>query len=359
MIGSSSGGPVRVGRVSGSVVRGLIPVPLRRIARPGRFGAIVARESRFWWRDPRRRASLVSILMASAVVPIALNVVSGPAVVGAAAALPFSFAVSMSGTIGGMMLANQFAFDGNAYATHLLTQVPGRIELRARALAVAVVALPVQVLVVVAVSVLTGRTAQVPAGFGMLCAAFGAAIAAAGLVSVLAPYALPDNANPFALNNGGASAKGMLALVAMVATLVLSLPVILAAYWFSGSTTGACIVLLFGVVYGLAAARSAPTPRASCWTAAARRYWWRSRRGGECRVLFRGNRGSDPCNRRGWAVSEATTSDMLERRQRGRQHRTPCGQGPRGRLPLRRPSPWAGQGLETLLGPGHPHRRAT
>jgi ABC-2 type transport system permease protein len=254
MLGTTSGGVIRSGRTSGSAVRGLVPPMLRGIARPTRFGAIVARESRFWWRDPRRRASLVSILIASAVIPIALNVVSGPVVATAAAPLPFSFAVAMSGTMGGMMLANQFAFDGNAYAAHLLSQVPGRVELRARAVAVALVALPVQVIVVVAVSVLTGREAQVPAGFGLLCAAFGAAVASAALVSVLAPYALPDNSNPFALNSGGGSAKGMLALVAMIATLVITLPVIAAAHWLATSTLGAWAVLAFGVVYGLVAA---------------------------------------------------------------------------------------------------------
>ena len=254
MLGTTSSGTVRTGRTSGSAVRGLVPPLLRGIARPTRFGAIVARESRFWWRDPRRRASLVSILIASAVIPIALNVVSGPVVATAAAPLPFSFAVAMSGTMGGMMLANQFAFDGNAYAAHLLSQVPGWVELRARAVAVALVALPVQVLVVVSVSVLTGRVAQVPAGFGLLCAAFGAAIAAAALVSVLAPYALPDNSNPFALNSGGGSAKGMLALVAMIATLVITLPVIIAAHWLATTIIGAWAVLAFGAVYGLAVA---------------------------------------------------------------------------------------------------------
>ncbi len=254
MIGLNSGGTVKVQSANGSSsVRSLLPAPLRGIARPGRFAAIVARESRFWWRDPRRRSSLVSILTASAVVPIALNVVSGPARAGVAV-LPFSFAVSMCGTMGGMMLANQFAFDASAYATQLLSQVPGRVELRARALAVTAVALPVLVLVVVIVSVVTGHGAQVPAGFGMLCGAFGAAIATAGFVSVMAPYALPDSSNPFALNSASGSAKGMLALAAMVGTLVLSLPVIFAAYVFGESTLGSWFVLVFGVGYGLGAA---------------------------------------------------------------------------------------------------------
>jgi ABC-2 type transport system permease protein len=254
MLGTITGGAVRTQRAQrGSSVRGLVPRLLRGVAAPTRFGAILSRESRFWWRDPRRRSSLVSILTASAVVPIALNVVSQPSRAGVAV-LPFSFAVSMCGTMGGMMLANQFAFDGNAYATHLLAQVPGRVELRARALAVALVALPVQIGVVAVVSVVTGRVAQAPSGFGMLCAAFGAAIATAGFVSILAPYALPDTSNPFALNSASGSAKGMLALIAMIGTLVISLPVILAAFVLGATIMGSWIVLTLGVAYGLGAA---------------------------------------------------------------------------------------------------------
>src|SRR6185312_12516138 len=107
------------------------------------------------------------------------------------------FAVTMAGTMGGMMLGNQFAFDGNAYAAHLLTRVPGRTELRARAAALAVVSLPVQALV--AVAVVSRAPAQIPAALGVLATGFGAAIATASYLSILAAYPLPDVSNPFAL----------------------------------------------------------------------------------------------------------------------------------------------------------------
>jgi ABC-2 type transport system permease protein len=65
MLYSTSGGAGRSRRAGvGGAVSSLIPVVLRPVARPGPFGAIVAREARFWWRDGRRRAALVSILMA-------------------------------------------------------------------------------------------------------------------------------------------------------------------------------------------------------------------------------------------------------------------------------------------------------
>lgn len=252
--GSSGSRPKTVASQPSGAVASLIPRSLRAVARPTPFGAIVARESRFWWRDPRRRASLVSIVIASAVVPIALQFtwrggVGQTGVPATASALGFSFTITVAGTMGGMLLANQFAFDGTAYATHLMQKVPGRIELRARALALALVAAPAQVVVVVAVTLLGGTPELVPAGLGMLATGFGGAVASASVLSVLAAYALPENANPFALNTGGGSAKGMLTLVAMLGTLILSAPVTAVAQLFPGGN-GAWVIGAIGLGYG-------------------------------------------------------------------------------------------------------------
>lgn len=255
MLGVTSGGPAKPVRGGAAgAVEALIPPVLRRVARPTAFGAIVARESRFWWRDARRRASLVSILMASAVLPIALSfggvAAGGRGLSGAG----FGLAVTMAGTMGGMLLGNQFAFDGNAYAAHLLAQVRGRVELRARAVAIGLVAVPVQLAVVVAVTLLFDTPQQLPTGLGLLAASFGCAVAAAALLSVLVPYALPENTNPFAMNSGGGSAKGLLALVAMIGTFGLTAPVFVVAFLLGPWSWGAWLVLPLGVGYGAGAA---------------------------------------------------------------------------------------------------------
>jgi ABC-2 type transport system permease protein len=254
MLYSDSGGAGRSRRAGvGGAVSSLIPVVLRPVARPGPFGAIVAREARFWWRDGRRRAALVSILMASAVLPIALNF-GGRAGNPGLSAAGLSFAVTMAGTMGGMLLGNQFGFDGSAYAVHLLSRVRGATELRARAMAIAVVAVPVQFAVVVAVAVLTDQVTQLPAGFGLLGASFGAAIAAAALLSVLVPYALPENSNPFAVNSGGGSAKGMLSLVAMIGTLIIAMPIAIPVFLVGGAAPWTWVLLAAGIGYGGGAA---------------------------------------------------------------------------------------------------------
>ena len=250
MLGVSSGGQAKAVR---GRTTGLVPGLLRALP-AGPFRAIAAREWRSWWRDPRRRASIISVLMASAVVPVALSlggtVREGPGL----STGGLSFAVTIAGAMGGMLLANQFAFDATAYAAHLLAAVPGRTELRARAVAIGVFAAPVQVAVVLAVTVFFGEVAQAPAGLGILAASFGAAVAAAAALSVLAPYALPENTNPFAMNSGGGSAKGLLAAAAMLATSIVSLPLVAAAYLLRSYPFGPWLVLVVGLGYGVALA---------------------------------------------------------------------------------------------------------
>lgn len=229
----------------------LVPRPLRGIVRPTPFGAIFARESRYWWRDPRRRASLLSIVMACAVVPLVLGYF------GPGEGWPSGFVTVIStlvGTMCGMLLANQLAYDGNANAAHLLSHVPGRVELRARAAAITVVAAPVQLAVIVFLGVVAPDSLHPATALGILAGSYGAAVAAAAVVSVLAPYPLPDSPNPFAVNAGGSSAKGLLALVAMLAALVLAMPVIVAGGFLNGPSGGPWVVLALGLGYGVVAA---------------------------------------------------------------------------------------------------------
>jgi ABC-2 type transport system permease protein len=257
MLDTSSGGATRAAKGrAGGAVGALVPAVLR-LGRAGPFAAIMARESRFWWRDGRRRAALVSILVASAVIPVALSFGAGqgrPVPVGGLSALGFSFAITMAGTMGGLLLGNQFGYDGSAYAGHLLSRVPGSTELRARAAALAVVAVPVQIAVVGAVAVLGDQVGYLPAGLGMLAASFGAAVAAAALLSVLAAYPMPENANPFAMNSGSGSVKGLLSLFALLGTLVFCLPMVLAAYLVGSSVEGSWVLLPVGLGYGVGTA---------------------------------------------------------------------------------------------------------
>jgi len=262
MLAAGSGSVVRGARtVGGGAVGTLIPGWLRPFVRPGPGAAIVARELRFWWRDGRRRPALVSIIAASAILPIMLSVTTASPLADAssrATLAGFGLAVCMSGMLTGILLCNQFGFDGSAFAAHLLSRVPGATDLRARAAAICVIVVPVQVLVVVAVCVVTGTLANLPLGLGVLASTVGTGLAAAAMLSVLAPYALPRNDNPFAANTGTGSVKGLLSLVALVAGLVLSAPVTVTAIRYGAAPWGA-LALPAGLAYGYAALRVGTT----------------------------------------------------------------------------------------------------
>jgi ABC-2 type transport system permease protein len=224
MIGTESAGRSGKAEAAGlSAVAGLFPRMLRRLP-ANQFGAIVARECRYWWREPRRRATYVSLMMASAAVPFMMTLTFDP---DRPNATPLPIAVGFAGLLAGLMPANQFGNDGTAYGMHLLTGVAGKVELLARAVAVALLTVPVVTVIAVGVTlVATGDGGNLPTMLGVVIASFGAAIAVAMIVSVFGAYSMPDSSNPFAINTGGASAKGLLALLGMLAASALTAPLI-------------------------------------------------------------------------------------------------------------------------------------
>ncbi|GII24925.1 ABC transporter permease [Planosporangium mesophilum] len=245
MIGVAAG--ARSTNRSGPPVRAVVALfpALLRVLRPGRFSGLVAREWRYWWRDPRRRANLFSVTIAGAVLPAVLRV--GPAAEHGGTPLPL--AVAFSALMAALVLANQFGLDGTAYALHLLVGVPGRVELRARALGLVLLMVPIQVLVTVAVAVLTGAAAQLPAALGVVVAGVGLSAGASALASVLAPYPFPESTNPFAVSGGTGGLRGLLALAGSLSAAAVLAPLLLFAVLTDGPVAGV-VVLLAGLVWG-------------------------------------------------------------------------------------------------------------
>jgi ABC-2 type transport system permease protein len=266
MVGTESSGRTGKAEATGrSAVAGLFPRFLRRMP-ANQFGAIVARECRYWWREPRRRATYVSLMMASAAVPFMMTFTFDP---DQPNATPLPIAVGFAGLLAGLMPANQFGNDGTAYGMHLLTAVVGKVELFARAVAVGLMTLPVVLVVAVGVTlVATGSATLLPTTLGVAVASFGAAIGVAMLVSVFGAYPMPDSSNPFAINTGGASAKGLLAMAGMLAASALTAPLIAMAVllpeiwrWLVfpvGLLWGGAGVVLGAIIAGDALDRRAP-----------------------------------------------------------------------------------------------------
>ncbi|MEU5963565.1 ABC transporter permease [Micromonospora parva] len=262
MVGAASAGkaPARRG-VDGGAVAQLFP-RVAGWARRDRFGALVAREARYWWRDARRRANLITIAVVGIFVPVMINVTGGDfAAVGdegftaaASDSSPVVVTISMVfvGVLAAVTLANQFGFDGSAYAANVVAGVPGRLELRARMTAFSLYVLPMLAVVSVVLSALLGRPGWIGLMAGSLTATYGAGLAVTGFVSVLGAYSLPETSNPFAMNSGAGLAKGLLTLLAMIVSAVAAVPMVVAAALLGDAWLW--LALPVGAAYGLGAA---------------------------------------------------------------------------------------------------------
>ncbi|WP_433345664.1 ABC transporter permease [Micromonospora sp. CA-111912] len=260
MVGAAGGGTAKArrGPVGGAVAQ-LFPRALGW-ARRDRFGALVARECRYWWRDARRRANLITIAVIGIFVPVMVNFggTSFSAESGMEFAAPDSSPVLASlsvifvGVLASVTLANQFGFDGSAYAANVVAGVPGRLELRARAAAFSVYVLPILAVVAVVLAVVLGRPAWLGLLAGTLLASYGVGLAINALISVLGAYSLPETSNPFAMNSGAGLAKGLLTVVSMIGSAVAAVPMVVAAALLGDAWLW--LALPLGLAYGLGAA---------------------------------------------------------------------------------------------------------
>jgi ABC-2 type transport system permease protein len=236
-------GTVAAGRRGASIATDRTPVDqllFRRLPRT-RFGALVAREMRYWWRETRRRAALITFAMVGVFLPVSLTV---------GGASPGALTLFV-GAVAAIALANQFGYEGTAYAADIIAGVPGRIELQSRATAHAIFVLPLLTVIAVVIGVVGGHPGAAAGQLGLLIASYGVGLGLVLPVSVRAAYALPDSTSPFALSSGGGTAKGLLTFGVLIGSTLGALPVQIAAYllgsvwWWIGLPAGAA--------YGVAA----------------------------------------------------------------------------------------------------------
>ncbi|GAA2494636.1 transporter [Winogradskya humida] len=236
MLGAKSGSRERTASQLTPVAQ-LVPRWLPR----NRFGALAGREMRYWWRETRRRATLISFVAVALFLPVLVAVSGGPA--GASGAVLVFVAA-----LAAVSLTNQFGFEGSAYAANVVAGVPGRVELAARATGLSVYVLPPLLVISVIASVVPGRGAAAPALIGTVLAAYGVALAVAMPISVRAAYALPDSTSPFAMSSGGGTAKGLLSFAALIGATIATAPLQIGA-WLLGDVW-LWIGLPVGIAYG-------------------------------------------------------------------------------------------------------------
>lgn len=218
-----------------------------------RFGALVAREVHYWWRETRRRASLITFTVVGVFLPVTVSLSedssAGPPGTGALGIA--GGALLFVGVLAALSLANQFGFEGSAYAANIVAGVPGRTELHSRVLGYSVYLVPLLAGIAVVVGGVVGRPGGIPALLGTLAAAYGTGLAVVLPVSVLGAYALPDTSNPFAISSGAGLAKGLLSFGALLAAGVGCLPVLVAALLLGDAWLW--LGLPVGLAYGTAA----------------------------------------------------------------------------------------------------------
>jgi len=204
-------------------------------------GALIARELRYWFRETRRRATLVTLMVAGLFLPISLSIGDGS---------PGALVILIGG-LAAMALANQFGMDGSAYAANIVAGVPGRVEIQSRVIAHAVCVVPLFALDAIVIGAISGRPWTIAGELGLLLAAYGVGVALVLPVSIRAAYPLPESASPFAMSSGGGMAKGLLTMGVLLGAVIGSLPLQITAYflgpvwWWIGLPAGAA--------YGLAA----------------------------------------------------------------------------------------------------------
>ncbi|MGV9675267.1 hypothetical protein ACWDSJ_08300 [Nocardia sp. NPDC003482] len=184
------------------------------------LGAVVAKELRTWWRDSRRRAALLPLMLIGIVVPIFLALQHNQG------ALPFAgaFVVWMAA----MASANMYGFDGTAIWQTLVVPGAARADVRGRMLAWVLIVAPFGLLLTLVLPPVVGLAKLYPWGFATLPVLLGVGIGTAMYLSVYAAYPVPQQrGNPFA--GGGANpgcARALLQITVGTGQIIFCAPVI-------------------------------------------------------------------------------------------------------------------------------------
>jgi ABC-2 type transport system permease protein len=218
-----------------------------------RFGAVMAKELRLSWRDPRQRAALVSAIFPG-VFPLVGVVASSsgtrPALVLLACAPAF---------VVGATSTNLYGFDGGAHWTDVAAGARSaiRTDLAAKAAARVVVMVPLVVIGITVLGAIGGTWSRAPLAVAVAVAAAGVTLGAGVVGSVRAPLPLPDTpSNPFSTGNAGqgmaVAGSGCLTLLV---TGALVAPLGIAAAAVGGRLVPAVAIGIVSIAVGFGAWR--------------------------------------------------------------------------------------------------------
>jgi hypothetical protein len=259
LVAAEAGRGRRTGRTT-TLFPGLLPFLPRT-----RAGAVAAKELRYYVRDPRRRAPLFAALIVpglflASMLRQAQDRPGSWTMLALVALLPAS----------GLTL-NQFGLDGAALWSTIVAGNDPRSELVGKNLATAIIVVPLVAVPALLAAAITHGWRYVPITVGLAPGMLGVVLAVGNMVSVWAPYALPDRRNPLAGNPGQGCVGGIAAMAALLVDAVLLVPVgVVTAIALNSLPLAAATILSVGCasVCGAVAWRIG-TRRAS------RHLWWR------------------------------------------------------------------------------------
>jgi ABC-2 type transport system permease protein len=223
----------------------LFAVPLGWLPR-SRAGAIAAKELRYLWREPRRRVNALLPVLIALLALVAERLRGGRLD-------PHSvlFAASVA-LLGSGTFFNQFGTDGQALWANVAAGEDAEADLLGKGTAAAVFLLAAAAVMATALAAISGGWIYLPVALGLTAGVAGAGLAMAAVLSVRAPFPMPDARNLFAAGGSGAGcAVALLQLLGLAGQVVLAVPV--AALTLGGLRWSALLlaaVTVVGPVYG-------------------------------------------------------------------------------------------------------------
>lgn len=210
-------------------------------------GAVAARCTTYWIRDPRYAAGIGVIFLMPLILwlparssgNLELLLLAGPVV-----AWVLAFSVS-----------NDVGYDYTAFALHVATGTSGRADRWGRALPVLVFGGVVIVLVVLLTLALSGRWDLTAPLLGVCLGTLGLTLGVSSVVSAALVYPVPKpGESPLKSPQGAAMATMLAQLLAMLVVMLLALPLIVLGIWAlaSGNPLAGWATLVVGVVEGVA-----------------------------------------------------------------------------------------------------------
>ena len=223
-----------------SRVRARVPAPWVRV------GAVVGKELRYAWREPRRKVGWLAMIGVGIVVTFSFtgngaNITHGPM-------LPMYFAA----VVAGLQTANQYGIEGPAVWMTAVTMGSARAmraDLTGRNLAHALIAVPCLLVLDVAATAMTGSApGDAVRAMAVALGIYGITLGLCDVTSVMFPYAVPQRAhNPFAgPGTGRGCLAGLTSLGTMLVTGLFAAPLLVAAVFLATPW-----LVLAGPLYGL------------------------------------------------------------------------------------------------------------